>query len=222
MAVMPALAVLARRPMTIVLLVVAGLAAVVVALALTNPWRLTALYPLDSTGGASAMLTLAGALVAAALLPRLSTGRGALVGLVVTVVAVLAIGVGLPMTALRGALRDHQITTSRVLATSPGGGFSAVALTHPDGRTEIVLRRRSGLASREGATPLARCPHDPFAGELPPESVHFTDDIHVAVPEQTDVNPTQHGPLGWVWVWVTVTFDHGTLAADHTIEMCDV
>jgi hypothetical protein len=209
MAAMPALALLARRPITIILLVLAGLAAVLVALALTNPWRLTALYPVDSTGGTIAMLTLAGALVAAALLARLSTGRDALIGLVVALVAVLAIGVGLPMTALRGELRDHQINASRVLATSPGGGFSAVAVTHPDGRTEIVLRTRSGLASREGATPLARCPHDPFASELPPESVHFTDEDHVAVPLVPD------------GITVTVTFDHGTLDPDQTIEMCE-
>jgi hypothetical protein len=209
MSVMPALP--ARRPTTIALLVAAALGLLVVVLALTNPWRLTALYPVDTTGGVVATVTLTCALIAAAVLlaqAGANTGRRALIGPVVAVVAVPAIGVGLPLAALRGALRDHQISHEQVLATSPGGGYSAVALTYPDGRTEVRLRSRSGLISRESATALARCPHDPFGTDLPPESVHFTDDDHVAVPLLAD------------GVSVTVTFDHGTLAAAQTIEMC--
>jgi hypothetical protein len=209
MSVMPALP--ARRPTAVALLVAAGLCLLLVVLALANPWRLTAFYPVDTTGGIVATLTLTGALIAAAVLlaqAGVHTGRRALIGPVVAVVAVPAVGVGLPLAALRGALRDHQISHEQVLATSPGGGYSAVALTYPDGRTEVRLRSRSGLASRESATALARCPHDPFGTDLPPESVHFTDDDHVAIPVL---------PQG---VSVTVTFDHRSLAADQTIDMC--
>jgi hypothetical protein len=209
MSVMPALP--ARRPTAIALLVAAGLCLLLVVLALTNPWRLTAFYPVDTTGGAVATLTLTGALIAAAVLlaqAGVNTGRRALIGVVVALVAVPAVGVGLPLWALRSKLRDHQISHEQVLATSPGGGYSAVALTYPDGRTEVRLRSRSGLASRESDTALARCPHDPFGTDLPPESVHFTDDDHVAIPVLAD------------GVSVTVTFDHHTLAADQTIDMC--
>jgi hypothetical protein len=201
----------ARRPTTIALFVAAGLSLLIVVLALTNPWRLTAFYPVDTTGGMVATVTLTCALIAAAVLlarAGVHTGRRALIGPVVAVVAVPAVGVGVPLAALGGALRDRQISHEQVLATSPGGGYSAVALTYPDGRTEVRLRSRSGLASRESATALARCPHDPFGTDLPPESVHFTDDDHVAIPSLPD------------GVSMTVTFDHHTLAADQTIDMC--
>ena len=67
MTVMP-LAPPARRPTTLALLVVAVLCLALVGAALCNPWRLTALHPLASTGGAIALLTLGGALIAGAVL----------------------------------------------------------------------------------------------------------------------------------------------------------
>ena len=105
-----------------------------------------------------------------------------------------------------------------MLATSPEGGYSVVALTYPDGTTELVVRSRRGLLSREAAVPLARCPYDPFVedappplppGGLPPESVHFTTEHRVAVPLVVDN------------VTVTVGFDGDTLTPERTIPMCD-
>jgi hypothetical protein len=186
--------------------------------ALWNPWRLTALHPLATTGGAVAVLTLAGALVATTgLLLAAQTARRALIGLVVALVAVPALSVGLPVLTLGDAFRDRRIAVERVLATSPDGGYSVVALTHPDGATDLVVRSRRGLLSREAAVPVANCPYDPFsspaapplpAGGLPPESVYFTAEDRVAVPMVVDN------------VTVTVGFDGDTLTPERTIAMC--
>jgi hypothetical protein len=208
MTVMP-LAAPPRRPTTLAMLVVAGLCLALVGAALWNPWRLTALHPLASTGGAVAALTLAGALVAGAVLLALAdTARRALAGLVVALIAVPAVGVGLPVLALGGVLRDRLVVTERVLATSPDGQHSAVAVTGRDGTTDVLIRTRAGLLSREAADPVASCPHDPFATELPPESVRFTAQNRVAVPMLGD------------GVSVTVGFDRATLVPERTVAMC--
>ncbi len=208
MSLMPPLPVPHRRPVSVALLVVAGMSLALVASALWNPWRLTALYPVASTGGALAALTLAGALVATTVLLALADTRRALIGLVVALLAVPALCVGLPVLTLGDDLRDRQISGERVLATSPGAGYSVVAVTYPGGSTEVLVRSRRGLLSREAAIPLARCPHDPFAADLPPESVRFTDEHRVTVPLVAEE------------VSVTVTFDAGSLAPAETIEMC--
>jgi hypothetical protein len=208
MTVMP-LAPPARRPTTLALLVVAVLCLALVGAALWNPWRLTALHPLASTGGAIALLTLGGALIAGAVLLALAdTARRALVGLVVALIAVPAVGVGLPALALGGVLRDREVAGERVLATSPERHYSAVAVTMTDGRTDVFIRTREGLLSREAQTPVASCPHDPFATELPPESVRFTAEGRVTVPMLAD------------GVSVTVGFDPGTLHPERTVAMC--
>lgn len=219
MAVMPSFAPPVRRPITVALFVLAAVCLALVTTALWNPWRLTALHPLATTGGAVAVLTLAGALVATAgLLLVAHTARRALIGLVVALVAVPALSVGLPVVALGDTFRERRIALERVLATSPEGGYSVVALTYPDGATELVLRSRRGLLSREAAVPLARCPYDPFRedagppappGGLPPESVHFTAEDRVAVPVLADN------------VTVTVGFASDTLRPERTIAMCD-
>jgi hypothetical protein len=216
MAVMPSFAPPARRPITVALLVLAAVCLALVTAALWNPWRLTALHPLATMGGAVAVLTLAGALVATtALLLVATTARRALIGLVVALVAVPALSVGLPVVTLGDAFRDRRVAAERVLATSPDGGYSVVALTGPDGATDLVVRSRRGLLSREAAVPVARCPYDPFSpqaaappGGLPPESVYFTDEHRVAVPMVVDD------------VTVTVGFDGDTLQPERTIAMC--
>jgi hypothetical protein len=131
-----------------------------------------------------------------------------LIGLVVALVAVPAVTVGVPVATLGGSFRDQRIATERVLATSPDGGYSVVALSDPDGLTELFVRSRRGLLSQEAARPLARCPRDPFIGALPPESVHFTDEHRVAVPTVAE------------GATVTVTFNAQTLAPEQTIDMC--
>jgi hypothetical protein len=210
MAVMAALAPPPRRPTTIALLVLAGVCLLLAAAALWNPWRLTALHPLATTGGAVVTLTLGGALLAmTGLLLVAHTARRALIGLVIALVAVPAVTVGVPVATLGGTFRDQRIATERVLATSPGGGYSVVALSYPDGSTELFVRSRNGLLSREAVSPLARCRYDPFIGALPPESVHFTDEHRVAVPIV---------PEG---ATVTLTFDAQTLAPEQAIDMCD-
>ncbi|MBX6749361.1 MAG: hypothetical protein IRY85_06735 [Micromonosporaceae bacterium] len=214
---MPSFAPPARRPITVALLVLAAVCLTLVVAALWNPWRLTALHPLATTGGAVAVLTLAGALVATTgLLLVAHTARRALIGLVVALVAVPAFSVGLPVLALGDTFRDRRIAAERVLATSPDEGYSVVALTYPDGATDLVVRSRRGLLSREGVVPVASCPYDPFsphvagpAGGLPPESVYFTAENRVAVPMVVDN------------VTVTVGFDGDTLHPERTIAMCD-
>ncbi len=213
MSVMLALATRYRRPTTVALGILAGLCLLLVAAALWNPWRLTALYPLAGTGGAIAVLTLAGALVAIAGLVRLAeTGRRALIGLVVGLVAVPALCVGVPVIAFDGAFRDRKVTAVRVLATSPAGGYSivAVTLTAPagaDAPIQLLVRSRRLLLSREAATPIAQCPHDAFADDLPPESVRFTSENMVALPIEGAST-------------VTVTFDPDSLQPARTVAMC--
>lgn len=205
-----------RRHLTTALLVVAGLCLALVALALWNPLRLTALHPIAATGGALAMLTFAGALVATTVLlalfdfaRRTGTARRALVGLAVALVAVPALCVGLPVATLGEAFRDRRVSAERVLATSPGGGYSAVAITYPGGSVELLIRSRRGLLSRQAITPVGRCSYDPFVADLPPESVHFTDEHRIAVPV------TAEGAS------VTVAFDGETLTPEQTIDMCE-
>jgi hypothetical protein len=198
-----------RRPLIVALLVVAGFCLALVGAALWNPWRLTALHPVASTSGTVATLTLAMALGAAAALIALAhTARRALIGLVVALIAVPAVGVGLPVLALKGALRDRQVANERVLATSPDGHLSAVAVTTDGGATEVLIRTREGLLSTEAPAPVAQCPHDPFVSELPPESVRFTAADRVTVPMLADE------------VSVTVAFDPATLQPERTVAMC--
>jgi hypothetical protein len=219
MAVMPSFAPPVRRPVTVALLALAAVCLTLVTAALWNPWRLTALHPLATTGGSVAVLTLAGALVATTgLLMVAHTARRALIGLVVALVAVPALSVGLPVVTLGDTFRDRRIAAERVLATSPEGGYSVVALTYVDGATDLVVRSRRGMLSREAAAPVARCSYDPFRsdapppappGGLPPESVHFTAEDRVAVPIVVDD------------VTVTVWFDGASLHPERTIAMCD-
>jgi hypothetical protein len=61
---------------------------------------------------------------------------------------------------------------------------------------------------KEASRPVAHCPHDPFATELPPESVRFTAEDRVSVPMRAG------------GVSVTVMFDPVTLAPERTVKMC--
>ena len=214
MAGMPAPATRVRRPVTVVLVVAGGVALLLVGLAFWNPWRLTALYPLASAGGAVATLTMAGALLAtAAVLTLAGTGRRAVIGLLVGLVAVPALCVGLPTVLLDGSFRDRAIVGTRVLATSPKEHYSVVAITvATDGGdlTRLYVRTRAWLFSREAATPVAECAHDPFAAGVPPEAVRFTSETTVAVPVQ------DHST-------VTVSFDPDTLgprSPESPVAMC--
>lgn len=211
MACMPALVTRYRHPLTVALFVVAGLAFVLVAVALWNRWRLTALYPLATAGGAIATLTLAGALLATVgVLTMVSRGRGAIIGVLIGLVAVPALCVGLPAVVFDGSFRDRTILGTRVLATSPEGDYSIVAqtvATETAPMTKLLVRSRDGLLSRESATPLAQCPHDPFADEVAPEAVRFTSETTVAIPV--------HGEST-----VTVEFDRGSLEPTRTVDMC--
>jgi hypothetical protein len=208
---MPALAARYLRPITIALIALAAIAVALVVAALVNPWRLTALYPLAGAGGAIAMLTLAGALLATAAVLRLAdSGRAAVVGVLVVLVAVPALCVGLPAVLFEGSFRDRVVVDTRVLATSPDGRYSVVAVTTAtDGGplTRLHVRSRQWLLSREAGVPVAECPHDPFAGEVPPEAVRFTAETTVAVP--IDGRSTE-----------TVTFDPRSLEPERTVAMC--
>jgi hypothetical protein len=200
-----------RRPIVVALVVLAAVAIVLVLVAVWNPWRYTALYPLAYQGGAVAVLVLAGALVAAAGLMRFAdTGRKAVFGLVGALVAIPALCVGLPTVALGRAFRVAESDGPTVLAVSPDGNYSVVTSTIDTGtgvRTRLYLRSRNLLFSRESAVPLAECGYDPFAGGVPPESVRFTSDHTVAIPVQ-DAETTVIG------------FDPGTLTPAHTVAMC--
>lgn len=209
MASMPARMTRYRRPLTVALPVVAGLALILVALALWNRWRLTALYPLATAGGAITTLTLAGGLLAtAAVLALMGTHRRAVIGLLVGLVAVPALCVGLPSVVFDSSFRDRSVLDTRVLATSPEGDYSVVALTMATPpETRLYIRSRSWLFSREAATPVAQCPRDPFAGEVAPEAVRFTDETTVAVPVEGQSS-------------VTVEFDASTLEPRNTVDMC--
>ena len=208
---MPALATRYLRPITIALIALAALAVALVAAALANPWRLTALYPLAGAGGAIAVLTLAGAMLATAGVLRLAhSGRAAVVGLLVALVAVPALCVGLPAVLFDGSFRDRLVVDTRVLATSPDGRYSVVAVTTAtDGGplTRLHVRSRQWLLSREAGVPVAECPHDPFADGVPPEAVRFTAETTVAVP--IDGRSTE-----------TVTFDPHSLEPNRTVAMC--
>jgi hypothetical protein len=208
---MPALATRYLRPITIALIALAAIAIALVAAALANPWRLTALYPLAGAGGAIVVLTLAGALVATAGVLRLAdSGRSAVIGLLVALVAVPALCVGLPAVLFDSSFRDRTVVATRVLATSADGEYSVVAVVTAtdDGRlTRLHVRSRHWLLSREAVTPVAECPHDPFAGGVPPEAVRFTAATTVAVP--IDGQST-----------VTVWFDPRNLEPDRTVVMC--
>jgi peptidoglycan/LPS O-acetylase OafA/YrhL len=206
---------LPRRPLSVGLLVLAVLCLALVAVAMTNPWRLTALYPVATTSGAVTTLTLGGALIAGTALLRLAnTARRAIFGLVGALVAVPALCVGLPVITLHDAFRDAQVAGERVLATSPGLGYSVVAITRDGGATSLLVRSRRSLLSREATVPLAQCSFDPFVGRPPavpavaPGSVRFTAQDRVAVPL---------GPDGDT---VTVTFNPETLVPQKTIDMC--
>jgi hypothetical protein len=209
MAVMPARPTLHRRPLSIGLLVLAGCCVALVVAALTNPWRLTALYPLASASGAITTLILAGALIAGTLLLSLAdTARRAIFGLAAALIAVPALCVGVPLVGLQDAFRDNQVSGLRVLATSPGGGYSVVAVTRTGGATSLLVRSRRSLLSREAAVPLGQCWFDPFDSALPLGSVRFTAEDRVAVPLPSDGST------------ITVTFNLQTLAAQQTIDMC--
>jgi len=208
---MPALATRYLRPITIALIALAAIAIALVAAALANPWRLTALYPLAGAGGAIVVLTLAGALIATAGVLRLAdSGRSAVIGLLVALVAVPALCVGLPAVLFDSSFRDRTVVATRVLATSADGEYSVVAVvTATDGGrlTRLHVRSRHWLLSREATTPVAECPDDPFAGGLPPEAVRFTGATTVAVP--IDGQST-----------VTVWFDPRSLEPERTVAMC--
>lgn len=198
-----------RRPVVVGLVVVGVLAVGFVAAALTNPWRLTGLYPLATQGGSITVLVLAGVLFAAAVLTHLGTSRRALMALVAALFAIPAVCVGLPVVAFSHAFR-HE-TQGEVLAVSPDGTISAVksTLDSPNGpRTRIYLRSRAGLLSRESATPAAECPYDPFTRGVPPEGVRFTAADALAIPLAD--RPT-----------TVVRFNAAALAPDRTVMMCD-
>ena len=225
MSLMLALATKYRRPTTAVLIIVAGLCLALALAALWNPWRLIAFHPLATTGGAIATLTLAGGLLVMAGLLRVAhTGRRALIGLVVGLVAVPALCVGVPVVAFASAFRDRKVAAEQVLATSPDGGFSIVAVTAAgDGgenagsaRTVLLVRSRKLLFSREAASPIAECAWNPFRTDLPPESVRFTAETTVAVPVIRAVadGPMESEPT------ITVTFDPDTLESTDTVQMC--
>src|SRR5262245_39896377 len=123
-----------RRSLIVGLVVVAAIAFGFVAAALANPWHLTGLYPLARPGSAVGVLVLAGALLATASLLRLAyassshrAGRRAMVALIVSLVAVPAFCVGLPVIAFGDSFRRES--GGQVLAISPEGDFSAVKST---------------------------------------------------------------------------------------------
>jgi hypothetical protein len=207
---------LPRRTVIIGLTIVGVLALGFVAVALTNPWRLTGLYPLAREGMTIGVLVFAGALLASAGLLALAEdepslrwrGSRPLLGLATALVAIPALCVGLPTVAPDSMFRREDDAT--VLAVSDHGDFSAVKSTveTKDGpRTRIYIRTRAGLFSREAATPVAECPFDPFSRGVPPESVRFTGETTLAIPVADQ--PT-----------TVVTFDPSTLAPDRTVEMC--
>lgn len=192
-------------------LVVLGVLAVgLVAVSLWNPWRLTMLHPLARQGGAVGVLVLGGALLATAGLLRYSvTGRTAVLGLAISMVAVPALCVGLPIVAFRDSFRrDHD---SRVVAVSPEGGFVAVRSTvdtREGGRTKIFVRSQDGMRSRESASPIAECASDPAAAGGPPAwEVRFTSETHLAftIGEQDSV---------------TVAFDPDNLRPEDVFPLC--
>lgn len=200
---------LPRRSVVRGLVVLAVIAIGFAVAALTNPWHLTSLYPLASRGGTIGVLAFAGLLLATAAVLHRGGVRHAWVVLIVSVVAIPALAVGLPLLVLDGALRHEG--DAEVLAVSPNGGYSAVKSTLDTGdgtRTRVYIRSRAGLFSRESSVPAAECPYDPFARGLPPEAVRFTSEDTLAVPLPD--RPT-----------AVVRFDTGSLTPERTIGMCD-
>src|SRR5262249_28271124 len=102
MADMLAVAIRHRHPIAVALTLASLIALALVAAALWNPWRLTALEPLARAAGAVAVLTLAGAMLAAAVILTVGgAGRRGLFSLLIAVVAVPALCVGAPAVTLR-------------------------------------------------------------------------------------------------------------------------
>jgi hypothetical protein len=191
-----------RRPVAIGLVVLAAVMLLTEALALWNPWRLTALYPLAQAGLAVALLVLAGGLLATtALLTFATRGRRALIGLVACLVAIPALCVGLPVVVL-----DFRRVSTTVLASSPSGDHVIVKQTGGD-QVRLLIRTRQFLLGREAAIPVATCDHDPFERGVPPEAVRFTSETTVAIPIADQST-------------VVVRFNPDTLAPDRTVAMC--
>lgn len=195
-----------RRPLAIALLVVAALMVILVGLALWNPWRLIALYPLAQQAIATGLLVLAGVLVASLALQRFAgNGRQAVFALIGCLVAVPALCVGLPVVALPNAFR---VETTTVLSASPGGGFTIVKETSPDAvGVRLRVRSRDFLVSREARQPFAQCRFDVFEHGVPAEAVRFTSETTIAVPM-----PDQST--------VVIRFDPTTLAPSRTVDLC--
>jgi hypothetical protein len=183
--------------------------------ALTNPWRLTGLYPLAHEGLAIGIAVFAGALLGGAGLigtidadMRWQHGR-AVSALAAVLVAIPALCAGLLVVVFGDSFRHEN--GGEVLAVAPSGDFSAVKSTLDEKgglRTHIYIRSRAGPFGRESAIPVAECPFDPFSRGVPPESVRFTSDDTLAVPIAD--KPT-----------VVLRFDPDTLAPERTIDMCD-
>jgi hypothetical protein len=194
--------------LAVTLLGVATLAITVTGM--TNPWRYTVLYPLETPAVATVALVTGVLLVGVAIiLATARLARGAVFGWITGLAVLGAVCFGLPWFAADRMFGSHA-STPQSLAVAPDGSFEVVKSTIDSfGRqqTVLMLRSRAGLLSRESPTPLAECGHDPFGPQMPTESVRFTSRTTVAIPVEGEST-------------VVVTFDAETLRPDRTVQMC--
>jgi hypothetical protein len=177
---------------------------------MTNPWRYTVLFPLETPAVATVALVTGALLVGVAIiLGTARLARGAVFGWIVGLAVLGAVCFGLPWFAA-DRMFGARASTPQTLAIAPDGSFEVVKSTVDSfGREETVLmlRSRAGLLSRQSPTPIAECGHDPFGPQMPPESVRFTSRTTVAIPVEGEST-------------AVVTFDADTLRPDRTVQMC--
>jgi hypothetical protein len=182
----------------------------VTVMGMTNPWRYTTLFPLETPIVATVALVTGAVLVGVAVvLATARLARGAIFGWILGLAVLAAVCFGLPWFAA-DRFFGARASAPQQLAVSPDGAFEVVKSTVDSfGKQQTVLsvRSRAGLLSRESPVPLAECGHDPFGPEMPPESVRFTSRTTVTIPVEGEST-------------VVVSFDAETLRPDRTIQMC--
>jgi hypothetical protein len=198
-----------RWPLALAVAVLGAAVLAITVTGMTNPWRYTALFPLESPVVATVALVTGAVLLGVALvLATARLARGAIFGWILGLAVLAAVCFGLPWFAADRFFGAHT-SPPQQLAVSPDGAFEIVKSTVDSfghQQTVLALRSRAGLLSRESPVPLAECGHDPFGPEMAPESVRFTSRNTVAIPVEGEST-------------MTVTFDDETLRPARTIQM---
>jgi hypothetical protein len=199
-----------RWPLALAVAVLGAAVLAITVTGMTNPWRYTVLFPLESPVVATVALVTGAVLVGVAIvLATARLARAAVFGWMLGLALLAAVCFGLPWFAA-DRFFGSRASAPQQLAVSPDGAFEVVKSTVDSfGKQQTVLsvRSRAGLLSRESPVPLAECGHDPFGPEMPPESVRFTSHNTVAVPVEGEST-------------VVVTIDVESLRPDRTVQMC--